>query len=101
MRAAPLGGGSASHQLLLRQERMPSLFKQSGREGCFRYTPLRFIAMLYLKKEKEQPTVIGLALSPYLLKNEVTRTPIKDFEDPYTNPLYYILVLPSSASQWP
>ena len=26
-----------------------------------------------------------------ILKNEVTRTPIKDFGDPYTNRLYYIL----------
>ena len=26
-----------------------------------------------------------------LSKNEVTRTPIKDFGDPYTNRLYYIL----------
>src|ERR1700749_4154476 len=43
--------------------------------------------------EAHPPTVHALALSPYLLKNEVTRTPIKDFGDPYTNRLYYTLPL--------
>jgi hypothetical protein len=32
------------------------------------------------------------------VKNEVTRTPIKDFGDPYTNLLYYILLQPKAAA---